>query len=351
MELTSLSHNQKTDCLSHLPPFELSYETISHKKVSSDYNITMAIPYGKKVMLWFTYFRDRDVCLFMELDKDKKVYAIRMLFDQHIPVKLAYGTLLYGSLCEIPDNRSMFVIEDIITCFGIPVSRQPFQEKLAFMKQLFTDYSSIFGGETSLPIMMPVCWNIIPDSDLNVIPEQYEKHIPYSIHHLQHRPLYKNIPYINVTWSKNVIPTISKTQVVPDTMLFIPPQLPQFCTNKPQYRQLTTFEIKADIQNDIYHLYAFGKNAERIYCGIAYIPNCKVSTIMNSVFRKIKENQSLDALEESDDEDNFQDSRVDKYVNLRKVHAFECSYSVKFKKWIPVRGAQGRGNIVHIRNL
>lgn len=36
--------------------------------------------------------------------------------------------------------------------------------------------------------------------------------------------------------------------------------------------------------------------------------------MMNKLFRKIKENDNLDSIEESDDELEFEDQREDKYV-------------------------------------
>lgn len=57
---------------------------------------------------------------------------------------------------------------------------------------------------------------------------------------------------------------------------------------------------------------------------------------MNNIFRKIKENANLDLLEESDDEDDFEDTRTDKYVDLSKVVRMKCQYTHKFKKWIPI---------------
>ena len=48
MEQPYLSFNQTNDLVTRLPTFELSYETISHKKVSEYYDITLAIPYGRK---------------------------------------------------------------------------------------------------------------------------------------------------------------------------------------------------------------------------------------------------------------------------------------------------------------
>ena len=68
-----LSFNQTSELTTRLPSFELSYETISHKKVSNDYNITLAIPYGKKAFIWFTYYKTKNVCFLLELGKEKKV--------------------------------------------------------------------------------------------------------------------------------------------------------------------------------------------------------------------------------------------------------------------------------------
>ena len=61
---------------------------------------------------------------------------------------------------------------------------------------------------------------------------------------------------------------------------------------------------------------------------------------MNSLFRNIKENRNLDALEESDDEDEFEDTREDKYVDTTKRINMVCEYSAKYRSWIPRRIAE-----------
>ena len=58
---------------------------------------------------------------------------------------------------------------------------------------------------------------------------------------------------------------------------------------------------------------------------------------MNALFRNIKENTNLDLLEESDDEDEFENTEIDKFVDLEKTFHMECVYSKKFKKWQPVK--------------
>ena len=59
--------------------------------------------------------------------------------------------------------------------------------------------------------------------------------------------------------------------------------------------------------------------------------------MMNKLFRIIKENNDLDALEESDDEEEFENSNIDKFVNLEKSYKMVCIFNNKFKKWVPIK--------------
>ena len=95
------------------------------------------------------------------------------------------------------------------------------------------------------------------------------------------------------------------------------------------------FIVKADVQNDIYNLYYTHNGNEYIY-DIAYIPDYKTSIFMNTHFRDIKENRNLDALEESDDEEEFENIEETKFVNLNKKLFMECKYHPKFKKFVPL---------------
>jgi hypothetical protein len=58
---------------------------------------------------------------------------------------------------------------------------------------------------------------------------------------------------------------------------------------------------------------------------------------MNSLFRNIKENQNIDYIEESEDEEEFENIYEDKFVDLDKVLLIECTFNWKFKRWIPKR--------------
>ena len=73
----------------------------------------------------------------------------------------------------------------------------------------------------------------------------------------------------------------------------------------------------ADVQNDIYNLYYYKDDGIQFY-DIAQIQDYKTSVMMNNIFRKIKENENLDYLEESDDEEEFENINEDKFVNTEK---------------------------------
>ena len=105
----------------------------------------------------------------------------------------------------------------------------------------------------------------------------------------------------------------------------------------------TTFWVMADIQNDIYHLY----NDTNSYVDVAYIPNYNTSVYMNSLFRNIRENNNLDYLEESEDEESFQDTRPDKYVDLNKRIKLACIYNKKFRKWVPYQDKVVKDNSIN----
>ena len=62
---------------------------------------------------------------------------------------------------------------------------------------------------------------------------------------------------------------------------------------------------------------------------------------MNRLFRNIAENQSLDALEESEDEAEFENTEPDKYVSLHKEYMMVCRFHKRFCRWVPFQVVTG----------
>jgi hypothetical protein len=362
MNGTELSYSQLNYLMKRFPEFELSYETISHKKVSTAYNTCLAIPVGKKCYVWFTYQADKDVCYLLELNREKKISRAREV-STPFDFTLSLGTIVYGTLWEY-ELKSYFVIEDIAFYEGLPMKPLTFLERLGFLKRFFGKVTRDFDKTGDNIIFgLPVIWNVLfkgDDEDNNhygTIPENINRDIAYPIHHIQYRSMNEIMPYLNTAINKKIFMNSannsSKDGGKPSTDLGKYQERPrlQMDFSKPQYRMKTVFVVTADIQYDIYHLHAFGKGSQQVYYNIAYIPSYKTSVFMNGLFRNIRENKNLDYIEESDDEEDFQNMSENKYVDMNKRIMMECTFHMKFKKWIPLRVVDSRYKVVHISKL
>jgi len=191
------------------------------------------------------------------------------------------------------------------------------------------------------------------------LPEKWSAQPSYITHHVQYRCLNQSAPYFNVIPTRKSLNLVSSASTNLNVIhnqkssLFLQNYdiHPRMDYSKTQYQYPTAFIVTADIQFDVYHLFAYGRNKQIVYCGIAGVPNLKTSVFLNNIFRRIRENQNLDAIEESDDEEDFENTNNDKWVDLHKQVQMECRFHSKFKRWIPTRKLEGSNKIVHISQL
>jgi len=363
--------------LHRFPKFELSYETISHKKVPQSYQVELAIPVGKKYFIWFTFEEKRDMCLLMELGKDKRIGKISEIIVPFCK-ELAFGTVLYGTIVQPTiqesikndsNNIQVFVIEDIFYYKGIEVRNHTWNEKLGAIDNFYNENTDInkMNKNTQIQFLLPLMWettNTITISEcLSVrdrssrdiednVQKSYINNSGYTVHHIQYRSLNQVVPYINMSAKQkpnlNSMEDMQKTALQTYSIFEIEHQMNY---SKPQYKYPTVFLVTADIQYDVYHLWAYGQYKKRIYCGVMGISNYEKSVFMNGLFRNIRENENLDYIEESDDEEDFENVDLAKYVNMEKTVNIECVFNRKFRKWMPVCVASTNAMIVHINKL
>ena len=328
--------------------FELSYETFIHKKIPPFYDTYVAIPFGSKCLLWFTFYQDKHIVVLFHLDKNKEISNTEILDIpnlEEIP-KFHLGTLVLGCLVNDRSDKSVnqrFVYEDLICYQGNNVKEWPLFYKLQMFLNL-ADYVKTF-QTTLVNLYLPVIWKRGPMLDeIGNIPQ-----FPYNVHHYQYRSLYKHSICYSVKELRPDLPresVKSRQEVASKPRCESRPEAPapvqssnskkvaprRFLPHAPAQTK-KTFIIKADLQADIYHL--FNNDKSRAYNDVAFIPNYKTSIMMNKLFRVIKENDNLDAIEESDDEDDFENCQEDKYVDLNKEIEMECYLHTKFRKWVP----------------
>jgi len=329
--MKEISTHQLKFIKNRYPEFELSYESILHNKVPHSYEVHLAIPTGKKYIAWFTFEYEHNVLYLFELNKEKKI-AFGYKVPLEFPLQLAYGTILYGTFLDF-----CFVIEDIHYYMGINVCKCCFYEKLQYLHEIFNKIEKMPNFEFVIPYMS--INNDSMNKDIDTI-----KKLPYNIHHIQYRSLYKISPYLNHVLVFK-IEQKKKNDALP---IFTMPMKMDF--RKPAYKSTCVFLVSANLQYDVYNLYVFGKQGSKVFYNLAYIPDYKTSVKMNSIFRKIKENENLDYIEESDDEDDFENPDVDKYVDLQKIIPMKCVYMRKFRKWKPLEIAHNE-KIIHVSAL
>jgi hypothetical protein len=211
--------------------------------------------------------------------------------------------------------------------------------------------------KASNDIFLPLMWYINIGKELSpIIPPEYASKIGYTPHHIQYREIRKVAPYINVVIPKRgaipssaTLPVSSAKVAQKITATSVMNPIPRFDFSKPSFRYPAVFNVTADPQLDLYHLYAYGGTNNMVYCGLAGVQSFKTSIFMNKLFRRIRENDNLDLAEESEDEEDFENTDTNKYVNLDRILSVECVFNQKHKKWIPVRLSKDK--LVHIEKL
>ena len=312
---------EKAELLKSFPNIELSYETIVHKKVY-DFDYIVAIPEGCKYFAWFTLFREQNVCMILEITENKQIKNIEIV---HCCFKdnLCYGigTILYGTIIYKKHVR-FFIVEDIFYSGGTQIQKNIFK-KIYFLQNLFeNELNQVAYLENYIVFGLPLMKQKNDD-----LLKGIEK-LPYKIQ------------YINYVKNKDKLTDIKTIPFNKINQIFT-------LENNMKREKVIVFKVKPDLQNDIYHLYT----DDDYYVGIAYISNYNCSVMMNNLFRNIKENNNLDALEESDDEEEFENENIDKFVNLDCVHNINCFFNHKFKKWEPLRLANKEERLISKKDL
>jgi hypothetical protein len=328
--------------LHRFPAFELSYETFAHKKVPPNYNICLSIPTGKKQLIWFTFDNEDDIAILIDINKSHQIVKTTRINVPAITTETYYGTLLYGTMVQL-DDINVFVIEDLCHYRGRNVKYLLFGEKLTYLQKLFVkDLPEQVLSDDRIILALPYM-RVSTDAELDSLHfyESMTKPAKYATHHIQFRSSSTVTPYLNHIYKK------PQPVVEPSTTVLVPrtdmnPRLPAYSKN-------AVFRVVADIRDDVYHMFAYS-GSNPVYVNVAYIGTREQSKYMNSLFRKIKENINIDYGEESDDEETFQDMRVDKYVDLAREYMVECAFNRKFRMWEPIRKVETK-HYIHIAEL
>ena len=320
---------EKITILQNFPDIKLSYEIFTHKKVST-FDWMFAIPQGKTGFIWFTLYKNKHTCFFLECNHNtsKMISNIRTIYVKCVPCICGeVGTILYGTFFYHMGS-AFFSIENIFYYKGNNMNTYTIDDKINIICNILKnqEIKQTNSGKNSVIIGLPFI------SKIDNMYEKWNTEIKYKLNCFKyytnqtntcHKISFQN--YMNINSNDNKI----NDNKINDNKI----NDNKINDNKINNKN-NLFICKPDIINDIYHLYNIYNNE---YVGIACIPDYKTSIMMNMLFRKIKENDNLDTLEESDDESEFENYKPDKYVFLDKSYRIMCKYNYKFKKWTPIK--------------
>jgi hypothetical protein len=95
--------------LKRFPNLELSYEYFIHNKVQEQsYDLCLAIPKGNKYFAWFTYFENENVCILLQITKNK-IISDMTVYNVSFHSDLALGTIFHGVVTHVDDMKCFFI--------------------------------------------------------------------------------------------------------------------------------------------------------------------------------------------------------------------------------------------------
>lgn len=370
-----LSEHSQSHSQSHshsLPRIHAVNETTGQETCHGA-DVVVLVPKGNRCLFWFTVRETQNVCYVIEVTHVSgvsssygKQYIVKTCF--HTSMSYGDGTILRGTSVR-HKGATICSIDDVYYHKGECVQSQSLIGRMRVIHDIFQyDLQQIryFANQ----VVFAPCIMLPGNTSVSDIQNRVDA-LPYPVKYIQFRYAQRNTSNIvNVDVDHLVV----TGPVPPPPPPPLPPPLPPMhqgnnvmiqitpCDNGSNSRHLprnpqtdlsrrpahmnanarvadAVFKIRADLQNDVYKLYTYGPGGADVYHGIAGIQSYNDSVRMNKLFRNIKENRNLDALEESDDEEDFENVAIDKYVNLEASYRMVCRYVARINRWVPLNVA------------
>ena len=292
------------------------YFNVSNLPSNANYYILK--PKGRKSYLWFTYYKKDLLCLLLFInnnnleDESNEFYKFTINYDNTLCYNnvLLIGTYFYKRTTNCNSMYHYFILDNVVN-YNI-------------YNNILNTYSSN-NFTFKLNICKNVLYHIVNNSLNNYLKNNYFN-VYLGIILDNYDTIFKLI--YKLDYEIYCISCYNSNKYLGNFIIT------NKLLNNDEKNYGCNFKVSACINQDIYNLFILENNKETFY-DYALIDSYKTSVFMNSLFRKIKENKNLDLLEESDCEEEFENTTLEKYVDLNKSYIIECIYNKKFKKWVP----------------
>ena len=374
--------------LSNFPTTRLSYEVPVHKNDNSGSaplrdSKCFIIPKGRRCVAWATEWNRKKIFAIIEVQTQRnqvpalfrKFHEVNgwypgpvQVFDTCFHSSLTYGTVFGGVLFRPVATTTVHcghqphaVATTTVHCFsiihvywykGAQIPNLTLSSHVDMCERMFTTDQSLrqvaYTQSNSIIFGLPVLCSTATAA--SAAPDDAFLHsLPYPVYSILYRSNTTTRVYSQNLFESGRSVAPATTAPVPAPAL-VPRHQPQISAPvvpasvaqeyiKPDDDMLTNiqavFIVRPNVQNDIYELFVKTRSGA-VFHNFAHIPNYKTSVMMNRLFRNIRENERLDAMEESETEEEFENIELDKYVSLHKEYKFVCKLNKKFCRWVPI---------------
>jgi hypothetical protein len=351
--------------LFHSPPgssMKISYEINTYKKVSaSGFYI---IPRGKKCIVWLTVYKGAQEAIFFDVDprdhskvKFVSIRAIHPSQQFHFDDFQGSGTVLYGTLFNHgPDQQQFFAVENIHVYENACVDHLNVVQKDELLYTLFSKSGlSSSTRAVNAPAHVQAVFGVAVKCGTYAEALKVANTpsiVPYSVYAIQGRfhtqtdnKYYQNCQSQGGDKHQGGGDKHQGGDKRPLKPLYgggdkRPLQPLYLDSNTCPQGGGKLFMVSPQPLVDTYTLRCPISNA--VEPEPAHVGDYKTSVLLNSIFRTVRENASLDAAEESEDEEVFQASQqmhIEGFISSSSPpeRAMICTYNYKFKRWVPLR--------------
>ena len=316
-----LVYANRKHILHRFPNFKLYNNSFNIPNLIDNADYYVLKPKGRKSYLWFTYYKKDLLCLLIFVNNTSNIYDDTNEFyyyNINYDKRLCYNNVLLSGIYFYTSNTSKvvshyFILDNVMNYNCVNLDKLTHNEYNNFIVKL-----------NLYKLVLAYIINTNYSIYLGIISTNYSNIFKH-IYKLDYK-LYSIACYNNSRFLGNFIVNNSGA---------LEKSVP------------ANFKVYACISQDIYKLYVLDNANKEVFYDYALIDSYKTSVFMNGLFRNIKENSNLDLLEESDSEDEFENTDINKFVTLEKSHIIECVYNKKFKKWIPINLANNNNIIIN----
>jgi hypothetical protein len=338
------------------PPVSKNNSQTQSQNSKNKNEIYIAIPCGKKAHLWFSNDGNENGC-FLIYNQALKLSKIipnptkKQEENEIQKIDIGYvedstyfhGTLISGTLVYPPNSRHQgeneyFVADDMLYHKGLSLTKFTFCERLeylvSFMNKKKASQTQHDNYEHDVKPIKQKKYNLVfaymkGKNEKTILPR-------YVIHHWQSRVFDECQPHQYLRSEPIPPPTPTNSQTMSQIQNPPPPNSQTQNQNHRHsssiYNEKVIFKVVPENNWDVYSLYALDENQYEVLYGNAGIFSYETSQMLNHHFTK-KFPKTLDEIEESDD-DEERETKTETKTEIDNL--FECVFSAKFRKWVPI---------------